>query len=327
MLALVTGGHGFVGSHLCERLLRSGWSVRVLARPSSSLANLEGLDVEVMRGDLLDSASLAAAVTGVSHVFHVAAALRGLNASDLFLVNEIGTRNVVEACRRHAPRIAKFVLVSSLAAVGPTEDGVTPLDESAVPRPVSWYGKSKLAAERVVLDVAGDLPTVVARPPIVYGPRDRDVLALFRMAKRGFVPLLGPTERRYSLVHAADLARGLECAARAAVASGSVYFLTAPEVVSGAELARAIGNAVGREPRMFRVPEWLARAAGRGADLVSRARGAAHVFGSQKVEEMLQPGFVCSARRAASELGWRAEIALADGLDATAAWYAARGWL
>ena len=188
-LALVTGGQGFIGSHLCGRLISAGHRVRVLARPSSGLTNLDGLPVEVVRGDLTGDGSLAQAVAGVDWVFHLAGALKGFSQEELLRVNRDGTKRLVEACAAHTPDLSRFVLVSSLAAAGPSASGGLPRTEDAPPAPLTWYGKSKLEAEMVVLKAG--LPFTILRPPIVFGPRDRDVFSYFQIAKAGVLPIPG----------------------------------------------------------------------------------------------------------------------------------------
>ncbi|HEX5421576.1 MAG TPA: NAD(P)-dependent oxidoreductase, partial [Gammaproteobacteria bacterium] len=197
MLALVTGGQGFVGSHLCARLTAEGHRVRVLARPSSRLDNLAGLDVQLVRADVTEAAGLAAAVAGCDVVFHVAAALKGLREQDLFLINADGTRNIATASAAATPRPARFVYVSSMAAAGPSPGGRAPRTEDMPPRPLTWYGCSKLAGEDAVRSTAG-LEWTIVRPPIVFGPRERDVLGYFRLARRGWLPLVGRSDRFYS---------------------------------------------------------------------------------------------------------------------------------
>lgn len=318
MLALVTGGQGFIGAHLCRRLLAGGHRVRVLARPGSSLERLRGLAVEVVRGDLEDGSGLAAAADGADWVFHLAGALKGFAPEDLLRVNRDGTERLVQAC----PGAARFLLVSSLAAGGPSLD--RPRTEADPPAPVSWYGASKLAAERVV--AASGLASVILRPPVVFGPGDRDVLELFRLARRGWVPVPGRGRRRCSVIYAPDLADGLVRAAEVPCPSGTVLHLTGPDL-EWAEFGRRIAAALGRKGRLLPLPELLVRLAGQCADLGARLRGQPGIFSSQKVVEMLAPGWVASPDKARRLLDWTAPTDLDVALATTAAWYHAMGWL
>ena len=326
MRVLVTGGQGFVGSHLCARLVAQGHSVRVLARPSSDLGNLAGIDVEVVRGDVTRPASLPPAVAGCDVIFHVAGALKGLREQDLFRVNADGTRNLLAAAAGVQSRPSRFVYVSSVAAAGPSPGGSSPRTEEMPLQPLTWYGHSKLAGENAVRATAG-LDWTIIRPPIVYGPRERDVLGYFRIARRGILPVVGFSDRYYSLIYAEDLAEGLMRAAEAPAAVGQVYFLAGAEAISWVELGRLIASALGVAGRPLRLPEVVAVAVGRIADLFARARGRPEIFSSQKVIEMLAPAWVCSADKATRDFGWRASTPLPEALATTARWYREHGWL
>jgi nucleoside-diphosphate-sugar epimerase len=323
MLALVTGGQGFIGSHLCARLLQDGHRVRVLARPESDLSSLAGLDLTVVHGDLTRDQGLGEALAGVDRVFHLAGALKAFTPEALLVVNRDGSRRLAQACREHAPDLQRFVLVSSLAAAGPSPGGAA-LTEDAEPRPLTWYGASKLAAEREIL--ASGLPATILRPPVVFGPRDRDVLSYFRIAQRGWLPLPGRAERRYSLIFAPDLADGIATAGLADLPSGCLLNLTGP-AVTWADLGRRILVALGRRGRVLRLPEAAIRLAGNGADWLARLRGRPEIFSSQKVIEMLAAAWVASPDKAERLLGWSAPTPLDQALALTVRWYRYHGWL
>ncbi|MFH1264026.1 MAG: NAD-dependent epimerase/dehydratase family protein [Pseudomonadota bacterium] len=326
MKTLVTGGHGFIGSHLCERLITSGSSVRILARPESPLQNLTGIDVEVVRGDLNQPETLQAAVAGCTRIYHLAGALKGLHRDDLFRVNAEGTRNLAEAAARYAPSLERFVYVSSLAAAGPSPGGSVPVTEEASPRPVSWYGESKLAGEEVVRSFK-NLPWTIVRPPVVFGPREKDLYTYFRIARRGWLPVLGRRERHYSLIFGPDLADGIVRAAETPKAQGQIYFISGPEAVGWGELGMRIAEALGVRGRVLRIPDFAGRLAGVVADVVARGKGRAEIFGGQKVIEMLAPAWVCSPEKAERDLGWKSATPLSEALCRTVAWYRAHGWL
>lgn len=322
MLALVTGGQGFIGAHLCRRLLADGHAVRVLARPGSALDRLQGLPVEVVRGDLATGDGLAGAVAGADWVFHLAGALKGFRMEDLMRVNRDGARRLAEACRTARPD--RFLLVSSLAAGGPGGADGRARTEADPPAPVSWYGASKLAGELEIL--AAGLPSVILRPPVVFGPGDRDVLGYFRLAAKGLLPVPGGCRRRYSVIYAPDLADGLVRAAQVPCPAGTVLHLTGPDL-PWAVFGQRIAAALGVRARLLPLPEALVRFCGRAADLGARLRGRPGIFSSQKVAEMLAPGWVASPDRARELLGWTAPTGLDEALAATVAWYRDHGWL
>ena len=221
MRALVTGGQGFVGSHLCERLVAQGHCVRVLARPSSGLQACLRHRGRSRSGRRDRACGPAVGGGRLRRRVPRGRGSRGLREQDLFQVNADGTRNLVGAAVAAAPRLARFVYVSSLAAAGPSPGGSTPRTEEMPPKPLTWYGRSKLAGESAVRSVAG-LNWTIVRPPIVFGPRERDVLRYFRLARRGCLPVVGFSDRYYSLIYVEDLAEGLLRAAEAPAAVGQV---------------------------------------------------------------------------------------------------------
>lgn len=322
MLALVTGGHGFIGSHLTAVLAGRGHRVRLLAREGADLGFVRDLGAEVVRGDLEDPGTLPAATAGVDCVYHLAGALKGFREEDLMRVNRDGTRALLAACPRN---LRRFVLVSSLAAAGPSPGGPLPRPGDAPEAPVTWYGRSKLEGERAVL--ASGLPAAILRPPVVFGPRDRDVLSYFRIARRGLLPVPGARERWYSLVFAPDLAEAVALAGEVPLPPGAVIPAVAPEPVTWLDLGRRIARALGREGRVLRVPEPGLRLAGRLADAAARLRGRPEIFSSQKVVEMLAPAWVADPLPARRLLGWSAATPLDRALELTVAWYRGHGWL
>jgi len=326
MRALVTGATGFVGSHLVERLLREGVEVACLVRPTSSLAFLDGLDVEPRVATLEDPEALAEAVRGVELVFHCAGLTRARSLHTYAAANVAGTQRLLHAVARQGETLRRFVYVSSLAAVGvcPTDE---PFDEHTVCLPHDAYGATKLAAERAVLAELKWLPGVVVRPPAVYGPRDRNFLPLFRMAKRfGLAPVIGSLGKQLPLVHAADLADCLWRAATADAAEGQAYF-----VGSGthpySEVVDALAAAVGRRLRRMRIPALLARLAGEWGELKWTLTRRPQLISRRKVRDMLQPRWTCSWAKATDELGYEPQMDLEAGFRETAEWYAANGWM
>jgi len=320
---LVTGAHGFIGTHLVPLLLEEGAQVRCLYRRDGAPAALAGLDVEIVRGDLRQRDGLAAAVRGVDEVYHLAGLTSSLTRRAMFETNAEGTRRLAQEAAR-AGVGGRFVLCSSLSATGPAEAGGA-VDEGSPCRPISAYGASKVAAEAHAREVAGDLPLTILRPPAVYGPRDTEFLTLFRSAAKGLSLVAGRPDKRYSFVYATDLARAFVAAARSPAALGGCYFAAHPEVVTLVGLVEAAEAAVGRSTRRLGVPASTMRLVGRVADLVSQGTGRSTLLGSERMRELIAGDWVCSARALAQATGWRPAFGLHEGFAATAAAYRAAG--
>jgi nucleoside-diphosphate-sugar epimerase len=325
-LALVTGASGFIGSHLVEKLLEGGWRVRCLIRATSRMEWLPTSRAELVRGDVADDSAsgreaLAAAARGATVVFHLAAVTSAARDADYDRINVGGTEGVARAASRTATR-PLVVLCSSLAAAGPSVAGRA-VREGDADRPISAYGRSKLAAERIL--EASSVPHAIVRPPAVYGPRDADILAAFRLAKRGLALRVGPPRQRLSMAHARDIAAGLIAAAERP-ATG-LYYLSDGIVHEWEDVVGLIAEAVGRRSRIVPVPQAIVALAAHADRLRARVTRRKPLLTPDRVRELVQPEWTCDDSRARQELGYSSGVALRDGLRETAAWYRAHGWL
>ena len=323
---LVTGGTGFVGSHLVERLLRNGYSVTCLVRDLRQLRWLEGLDVQLTQGDCTQPESLAAAVQGVSLVFHCAGLTKAMHARDYYRVNHLGTMNLLEACERYNPGIEKFILVSSQAAAGPSPDG-RPVDEDSTPHPVSDYGRSKLFAEDAARDYRDRLPVVILRPPSVYGPRDGDVYELFRWASRGLTLEMTGGERYLNLCYVEDLIAALLLLAERNTESGSSYFVAEKRSYSWSEFRALLLATGGVKARTIKLPFGLAYLFGLVSEIGSLFTNKPALANRQKVREAAQRYWLCGVDKIENDLGFRAGYPLQKGLELTWQWYRNNQWL
>lgn len=323
MRAFVTGGTGFVGAHLVEALLARGDDVTCLVRNHDKAAALGwGPGVRIVRGDLGATDALRQGCRDAEIVYHVAGAIKARDATAFMGLNRDTTANVLEAAQEHPPR--RFVYVSSQAVGGPSPHG-QPIDESQPPRPVTGYGRSKLAAELLVR--AMPFPWTIVRPPVVYGEWDREILKIFRFARLGAVPVFGDGSQELSVIYGSDLGRALIAAGTSPNTERRIYYAAHAETTTSGALVRAVGKAVGKDVRLVPIPALAARAALWTAGTLAGLFGRATVLSSDKANEFLAPAWTCRSDALTRDTGWRAEVPLEEGLRRTAAWYRARGWL
>ncbi len=328
MKVLVTGASGFLGSHIAEGLAAAGHQARVLVRKTSSREFLRGFVNEEAIGDVTDAGSLRDAVSGVDAVVHAAGLVKARSEAEFVAVNRQGTANLLSAIEAAAPDLQRFVYISSLAAEGPSEDG-NPRPAGATERPLTAYGRTKLAGEEVARASRLAGRTVVFRMPVIYGPRDPGLLPFFRLARRRLAPLLMGGRNRISIVYVEDAARAVAEAAtglRRAVA-GRTYYPEDGHVYSWGDLLSAVEEAVGRRALRLSAPRWAFSVAALASEAFGRVAGRAVPLTREKVREMAQPYWVCSHESLQRDLGWSPRVEIRAGTRLTGEWYRAQGWL
>ena len=329
MKVLVTGASGFVGSTLCEELLKRGVETHALMRKTSSSANLGEAKVIPVSGDLRDAESLKAAVADVDVIYHVAGVVAARSQADFFAANAEGTRNLLQAARARGKKLQRFVYVSSLAAAGPSRPD-RPNLESDPTHPVSDYGLSKLGGEKAVHEFQSSFPVSIVRPPAVYGPRDKGVFTFFQAVSRGVLPLLGmqnPDPRRYSFVHVDDLVQGIVKAGESSARSGEAFYISGDGEFSWEEAMRLIARGLERQTRTVRLPITVMKGAAAVCSAYTKAFGKVLPFSLDKVKEIEAAAWTCSNAKAKEQLGFTPYWNLERGLAHTARWYKENGWL
>jgi nucleoside-diphosphate-sugar epimerase len=321
-LVALTGGTGFVGSHVADALLAAGFRVRALVRRPDDVAWLKGAAVDLAKGDVRDPATLPAFVEGAAAVVHVAGKTSARNEAEYMAANARGVANVAAAAGAHAPA-AHFVLVSSLAAAGPCKGG-RPVKAADPPRPVSTYGRSKLAGEEALR--AAGIPFTILRPCAVYGPRETAIRDLFVAASRGVVPLLAGGRPRVQMIYGPDAAAAVRGALERGP-RGDTFFVAHPEVLDYGSIAGILAELPSRRPFRLPIPAALIRVAGHIAGGLSAFAKGPPVFNAEKAGEMLEEAWLCDASDAQIALGQPFRTDFTTGARLTWDWYLERGWL
>jgi nucleoside-diphosphate-sugar epimerase len=298
----VTGASGFIGQHVVADLVARGDRVIAIGRP-------------------FEPRVVAEQLAGAAAVVHLAGLISAPRERDFVAANVDATRIIAHAARDARVRM---VHISSLAAAGPAPASA-PRSEPDPPQPLTPYGRSKLAGERVVAETIG-LRWIALRPGVVYGPRDRALFALFRMAARGVLPVVGRSGAAYTFIHVADLVRTIAAAIQADV-DGEAIFVGHPGPVTPRALVDGIRAAVAPGARVVHVPMALTRVAALAGEMAQRATGRPMLINASRYRELAAEGFVCRVDRMRDRLGIVATIDLEDGLKKTGEWYRQEGWL
>ncbi|AOR76986.1 NAD-dependent epimerase/dehydratase family protein [Novosphingobium resinovorum] len=298
----LTGATGFVGLAVLEAAIEAGFAVRALTRRSQP----EREHVDWVGGELGNPASLVELVRGAEAVIHVAGVVNAPDAAGFEAGNVTGTLNLIEATVGEGVR--RFVHVSSLSAREPE---------------LSAYGASKARAEKIVM--ASPLDWTIVRPPAIYGPRDKEMFELFRVARWGFIPM--PKQGRASMIHVDDLARLLVALEPGGLSvTGKVFEPDdgKPQGWEHFELGLAIGWALGKRPRVIGLsPAMLHRA----ARIDNFLRGPRAKMTLDRAAYISHPDWVVSPEAAPPGKLWRPRIETREGLKATAQWYREHKWL
>lgn len=326
MKVLVTGGTGFIGSHLVERLLARGDDVRCVAKDRLNVVMLDSTKVEVILGDLNNGLGRDRILDGVERVYHLAGVTKAARAREYFEGNCLATKRLLESCIRFGSNLKRFLYVSSQAAVGPSLGG-QPVTEDSPYYPITDYGRSKMMGEMEVLKVRDLMPITIIRPSAVYGPRERDWLEYFKLIKHGIQPLMGFGKKLLSLIHSDDLVDGIIAAAEHPRAAGEVYFLASEDAYSTEEIGDIVARLMNRRTIRVRIPHVLVRAVGMLSGVLARLKDKAALFNYQKAIESLQSAWICSVEKAKSHFGFRQCVPLEDGILRTCRWYQEHGWL
>ncbi len=310
---LLTGATGFLGSHIAEVLVQQGLSLRCTLRQTSSLKWLAHLDTENRIVDFSDEPSLQKACEGIDVIVHNAGLTRARDELEFFEVNTYSTERLAQAAIRAG--VSRFIYISSLEARGP--DGFTTA--------VSAYGKSKLAAEQLLRSLSGDIEVVLLRPAGVYGPRDTDLLSLFRLANYGFLPVPA-TRARLQPVHGRDVAEAVWASIRSRAVPGP-FAISAPQTYSWQEMAQLIETSLNRRLSVIHIPKEIFLGVAYTSEVVAKLLKQAPKLDRRRAKSLAYYSYTCDTTAFRDAFDWQAGITLADGLRETAVWYKKQGWL
>ncbi len=324
---LITGATGFIGSHLVDAHLEKGNEVRILARTNSLLDPLRRKGIEVIKGDYNNVESLKAAVEGVDYIYHVAGVTKALDEKTYIEGNVTATENLLRATCSVNTSLKRFLHVSSGAAAGPSPSAEEPIDETAPPKPVTLYGKTKLQAEQVCKQFFANLPITIVRPSIIYGERDKDMLEHFKTVKYGIIPIFGFAEKKYDYLYVKDLIEGMIAAAESEKTKGEIYFLSG-KAHSWHEVGEAAKKALGKSFAIkITFPDWLSTTLAAVVEDINKAQGKISILNRDRARDGKERYWTFSTKKAKQDFNFTQKVPLEEGFQRTVEWYRQNRWI
>ncbi len=307
----LTGGTGFVGGHILDRLCAKSWRVKALSRRAGQLDRADG-SVTGITGTLGSSDALDALVSDADIIIHCAGLLSASRSQDFHTANAEGTANLVRAVLASA-RQPRFILVSSLAA---READLSP------------YAASKHAGEQVLQRLGAALPWSIVRPPAVYGPGDRATLMLFRQLAKG-IGLLPNARGRFSMIYVEDLADAIVALASSPHGQGQILEVDdgTPEGYSWSEVAAIAERSLGQRVRTFVIPKPIQHLISAAGAVTNALTGRPPMLSEGKIRELAHDDWICRDHPLGDVIGWQPKVDFARGFAKTLAWYKAEGWI
>jgi len=324
MKAFITGSTGFVGSHIIDYLsAKKNVEIFALVRDRNNLKWLKGQNINLLEGNLFSIPSLP---SDIDIVFHIAGLTLTSNLANYYTVNQLGTASLFQALDSQSIRPKKILVLSSLAASGPSRN-CEPVREDSPPRPITPYGESKLKGEEEALKYKEDFPVVILRATAIFGPRDRDFLAYFKYLKRGILPSVRSQKRYFSLCYIKDLVRAMDLAVQKDIKSGEIINIADPRHYSWDEFGEAAGKAMGITPKKVSVPFFLIQLIGLFGTAMGRLTKKPMLLNRDRVKDMRERCWIADVTKAQEMLSFSPQFPLEQAVQETIDWYIQNKWL
>ncbi|UCD37333.1 MAG: NAD(P)-dependent oxidoreductase [Fidelibacterota bacterium] len=326
MHIFLTGASGFIGKNLVPYLLERNCQLTCLLRDPRRLPKEFHTRVRTVQGNLESlGAEAREAMATAKAIVHLAGQPWGRTYADFDQTNREGTRRLVQNAKTFEASLERFVYISTVAAAGPAKPGET-LTEVSIEMPISWYGKSKLAGERE-LEVAG-FPWTVLRVPAAYGPYDQDVLRFFRLAAHHIATRFYPGHLEISLIHVLDVCQAIWLVLTKETRPVSTYFINDGQPIHNVnDVLYLVAESVGKWTVPVPVPLGLIRVAELALGAVQHIGFKPQRMTSDKLKELRQRAWTCSADLIKANLGFSPTMPLPQGISETVAWYRKAGKL
>lgn len=324
MRVFVTGATGFIGSHLCEKLVEEGHEVIALVRSPHKAKYLPSHGVHIVEGDLATLRDPSLVLPEADVVVHLAGVVSAPTLDDYEAINYRAVEDLVAALERQSWRPRRLLFASSLAAAGPS-DGLRPHVETDACNPVEPYGDAKYRAEQFLANAP--FPVTAFRPALVFGTRDPATLTFYKAARWGVGFVVAGAPQLLCGVHVKDVVDAIIAMAEDTSDEMRTFFVANNEEMSSRSIWTSLSSALGKKIRIVPVPRGLLRTATTLATATARVLPIRNQLDDKQYRQMTAPAFVCSSRALQEAYGWNPQRTIEDAMREAWDWYRAEGWL
>ena len=323
---LITGASGFLGYHLIQTAIAANLEVYAAIRKNSNIDHLSEFSLKYLYLNYEDTEQMSRLIAEnkIDFIIHSAGVTKAIRQEVYDQVNAGYTINLAKAAENSGGICKKIVFISSLAAVGPLNDGHQIITEKTLPQPVTAYGRSKLLAENQLASIS--IPTTILRPTAIYGPRDKDIFIMLKTISNGMDPYIGKIVQQLSFVHANDVALAAVQSLKIKNALG-IYHITDGNSYNRYEFADIAKSILNRKTFRFHLPMPLVKSLAFFLEKVNGWLNKPSVINREKLHELAAINWVCDINKANKDLNFIPKYNLQTGLEDTISWYKKNKWL
>jgi nucleoside-diphosphate-sugar epimerase len=314
MKILLTGATGFIGQHLCQRLVDEGHEVLALVRNPEKAKGLPQNNVSLLKGDLSLFKDKSLVLPPCDQVIHLAGIVTAPSLKVYQKINFDALVDLVECLKRQSWQPKQFLFASSLAAAGPSVPG-SPKKESHPCTPIDPYGQAKLAAELYLEEAP--FPVVTFRPGAVIGPGDPAMLTIFKLAQRGIGFGVRGHDQAFSWIYVDDLVEAIIAMLKHKFAVSTIYFVNHPRETSTEQLWAVLEKSLGRKIRVIRFPKPLFYMLMLVGTALAKFLPIKNQLDKKQYQQLVAPAWVASSEALQNDLAWEPEHDIHACIDAT----------
>ncbi|HRP01981.1 MAG TPA: NAD-dependent epimerase/dehydratase family protein [Candidatus Kapabacteria bacterium] len=328
MNVLLTGGSGFIGSHILDALISNNVNVKCLVREKSNTRWLKDKNISIIKTDFQNYELIKDNLKDIDIVIHVAGIIAALNYQHFYNVNTLGTKLLLESVSKYSNNFKKFIYMSSQTVGGPAHSLETPINELDKANPLTSYAKSKLEAESIIINNTAGINYTILRPSAVFGERDPGIVQIFSMVKKGFAPMMGMDKKYLNLIYAKDLANATINCIDNEKSDKQIYYIAGKEQFNWDLLMNEIKIAVNNPHAIkIKIPDPIVLSVGYINEKISQITRKSQIFNYDKAIDFTRKYWVCDSDKARQQISLQTNENIRDLFIKTATWYIENGWL